>query len=170
MWPLKLVLQRDPVPRLNLTSCPHPYSPAEQGEKGRERESEESGWRWGWRESLGLEGASFRGKERGGQTGLGTLPPSRRFLSHKRRQRAHQSCPAPAPAAATATARPRARRRLERPGARGPRRRRAPRRPPPAPRLRRHHRLLQRLPWPGSFHFGQGEGGGGRGDPRAPRD
>lgn len=126
----------------------------------------------GLEESVGLEGASFRGKERGGLTGLGTLPPSCRFLSHKRRQRAHQSCPAPAPAAAaaTATARPRARRRLERPGARGPRRRRAPRRPPPAPRLRRHHRLLPRLPRPGSFHFGRGEGGGGTRDPRALRD
>lgn len=33
----------------------------------------------GLEESGRLEGASFRGKERGGQTGLGTLPPSAAF-------------------------------------------------------------------------------------------
>lgn len=160
MWSPKLVLQGDPVPRLNLSLWSPPPSRALGKGQRKGKHGEDGGGAggkaWGWRER------ASEGKRRGGQPGFWHAPSLGPFLSHKRRQRAHQSCPAPAPAAA-ATAWSRAHWRLERPGDRGPRRRRAP--PPSSgPPLRSHHHRLSRgSRGPGSFHLGRGEGGGGRG-------
>lgn len=149
---------RAPVPRLNLSLwLPPPSRVWREGER-KGKQEEDGGGAGGKREA----GGSELPREREGRAdGARHAPSLGRFLSHKRRQRAHQSCPAPAPAAATA--RPRARRRLERPGARRPRRRRAPRRPPPAPRLRRRHRLSRGSRGPVPFTSGEGREEGDEG-------